>query len=52
MPIPTEHKTLQARILDDAQDIGWTFVPRAEAEAQRGFDVTQVRPADRAKAND
>ena len=37
MPKPTEHKTVQARILAYAQEIGWTFVPRAEAENRRGF---------------
>ena len=35
---PTEHKTVQARILKYAQGIGWTFVPRAEAERRRGID--------------
>ena len=38
MPTPSEHKTVQARILEYAQDIGWTFVPRDEAEQRRGFD--------------
>lgn len=33
MPAPSEHKTVQARILAYAQQIGWTCVPRAEAEA-------------------
>lgn len=33
-----EHKTVQARILHYAQEIGWRFVPRAEAERRRGFD--------------
>ena len=37
MPKPGEHKTVQARILQYAQEIGWTYVPRAEAEARRGF---------------
>ena len=37
MPKPTEHKTVQARILAYAQEIGWTFVPRTEAENRRGF---------------
>jgi hypothetical protein len=36
MPKPGEHKTVQARILEYAQDIGWTYVPRAEAEKRRG----------------
>ena len=37
MPGPTEHKTVQARILAYAQEIGWSFVPRDEAERRRGF---------------
>ncbi|MFH0905031.1 MAG: hypothetical protein V1854_07620, partial [Methanobacteriota archaeon] len=37
MPTPGEHKTVQARILAYAQEIGWTYVPRIEAEALRGF---------------
>jgi type I restriction enzyme, R subunit len=28
MPAPGEHKTVQARILAYAQEIGWRFVPR------------------------
>ena len=38
MPSPGEHKTVQARILTYAQDIGWVYVPREEAERRRGFD--------------
>jgi type I restriction enzyme R subunit len=34
MPIPGEHKTVQARILACAQEIGWAYVPRAETEAR------------------
>ncbi|MDI6808880.1 MAG: HsdR family type I site-specific deoxyribonuclease [Candidatus Eisenbacteria bacterium] len=37
MTRPTEHKTVQARILAYAQEIGWTFVSREEAERRRGF---------------
>ncbi|MEK7717811.1 MAG: HsdR family type I site-specific deoxyribonuclease [Pseudomonadota bacterium] len=37
MPAPGEHKTVQARILKYAQEIGWTFVSRDEAERRRGF---------------
>lgn len=37
MPSPAEHKTVQARILAYAQEIGWTFVPRTEAEKRRGI---------------
>ncbi|NTU43442.1 MAG: HsdR family type I site-specific deoxyribonuclease, partial [Nitrospirales bacterium] len=49
MPKPTEHKTVQARILSYAQEIGWRFVPRAEAEARRGFDPDGATPEDRAR---
>ncbi len=48
MPIPGEHKTVQARILGYAEAIGWTFVSREEAERRRGFDP-EAPPADRAK---
>ena len=48
MPTPGEHKTVQARILAYAGAIGWTIVPREEAEQRRGFDP-EVPPADRAK---
>ncbi len=37
MPASGEHKTIQARILKYAQEIGWTYVPRDEAEWRRGF---------------
>ena len=36
MPTPSEHKTVQARILAYTEAIGWTFVPREEAEQRRG----------------
>ena len=36
MPTPSEHKTVQARILAYAEAIGWTFVSREEAEQRRG----------------
>ena len=48
MPKPGEHKTVQARILKCAEDIGWTFVPREEAEQRRGFDP-DAGPKDRGK---
>ena len=35
MPVPGEHKTVQARILHYAQEIGWTYVPRDEAKRAR-----------------
>ena len=37
MPAPGEHKTVQARILKYAQEIGWAYVPRDESERRRGF---------------
>ncbi|MEF8748137.1 MAG: hypothetical protein V5B31_09970 [Candidatus Accumulibacter propinquus] len=39
---------VQARILAYAETIGWTFVPREEAEQRRGFDPDDP-PADRAR---
>ena len=36
MSKPSEHKTVQSRILAYAQEIGWTLVSRAEAERRRG----------------
>ena len=38
MPKPSEHKTVQARILKYAWKIGWIFVPHEDGEARRGFD--------------
>lgn len=49
MPKPGEHKTVQARILQYAQDIGWTIVSRAEAEQRRGFDSASVSPQEKAR---
>jgi hypothetical protein len=48
VPKPTEHKTVQARILAYAQAIGWTYVPRREAEKRRGFDHTKATAAEQA----
>jgi type I restriction enzyme R subunit len=48
MPTPGEHKTVQARILAYAREIGWTVVSREEAERRRGFDP-ELPPAERAK---
>jgi type I restriction enzyme R subunit len=49
MAKPGEHKTVQARILKYAQEIGWTYVSREEAEARRGFDSDAATPEDRAR---
>ena len=48
MPTPGEHKTVQARILEYAEAIGWTPVSREEAERRRGFDP-DAPPAERAR---
>jgi len=48
MSKPGEHKTVQSRILEYAQEIGWTFVPRAEAEKRRGFDASAANQQDKA----
>src|ERR1700741_3227227 len=50
MPAPGERKTVQASILKYARDIGWKFVPRAEAEVRRGFDPDGGMLEDRARA--
>src|SRR6185503_20888993 len=42
-------KTVQARILAYAQEIGWSFVPRDEAERRRGFDLAGASPEERAR---
>jgi type I restriction enzyme R subunit len=49
MPTPGEHKTVQSRILEYAREIGWTYIPRAEAEKRRGFDPDGATPEDRAR---
>jgi type I restriction enzyme R subunit len=49
MPGPGEHKTVKARILAYAQEIGWAYVSRDDAEARRGFDPDGATPEDRAR---
>ena len=49
MPSPSEHKTVQARILAYAQEIGWTLVSRSEAERRRGFDPDATTAEERAR---
>jgi type I restriction enzyme R subunit len=49
MLVSGEHKTVQARILKYAQEIGWTCIRRAEAEARRGFDSAGGTPEERAR---
>lgn len=43
MPAPAEHKTVQARIVACAQEIGWTYASREEAERRRGFEPLIAR---------
>ncbi|QOJ27641.1 MAG: HsdR family type I site-specific deoxyribonuclease [Ignavibacteriales bacterium] len=38
MSKPSEHKSVQARIIRYAEEIGWSFVPQNEAEQRREFD--------------
>jgi type I restriction enzyme R subunit len=44
MPTLGEHKTVQARILAYAQEIGWSLVAREQAEHRRaGFPARFIR---------
>ncbi len=45
---PSEHKTVQSRILKYAEQIGWIIVPREKAEHRRGFNP-EASPKDRAR---
>ena len=49
MPKPGEHKTVQARILQYAQEIGWTIVSRKVAEQRRNFDSSMDDPSEQAR---
>lgn len=49
MAKPTEHKSVQARILKYANEIGWTVVSQGEAESRRGFDSSAASPREKAK---
>ncbi len=49
MPVPGEYKTVQARILKYAQEIGWTFIPRGDAERNRQFNPNAKNPSEAAK---
>jgi type I restriction enzyme, R subunit len=49
MPKPGEHKTVQARILKYAHDIGWSIVTRGEAEQRRVFDSSAVTPQEKSR---
>lgn len=47
----TEHKTVQQRILEYAQSIGWKIVSRSKAEELRHFDTAAALPQERAKGS-
>jgi type I restriction enzyme R subunit len=49
MPSPAEYKTVQARILQYAQEIGWMYVTRQEAERRRGFSPSGASAEERAR---
>ncbi len=49
MTKPTEHKSVQSRILKYANDNGWTIVSQSEAESRRGFDTSATSPREKAK---
>jgi hypothetical protein len=49
MPTATEHKTVRSRILQYAREIGWTYMPRPEAEARRAFDPFALASVERAR---
>ena len=48
MPTPTEHKTVQARILAYAQEIGWKLVSRVKGatEITEGWIYSPKRRTD------
>jgi len=46
---PTEHKSVQARILKYAKEIGWAVVSQSKAEHRRGFDPSGASSRERAK---
>lgn len=48
MPKPGEHKTVQSRIIEYAQEIGWKFVTRSEAETLREFNKSKQGVQDKA----
>lgn len=45
---PTEHRTVQARIIEYAKQSGWTYVSRSESESRRNFDTAAATAAERA----
>jgi len=49
MPRPTEHKSVQQRIIDYAVEIGWSFVSRIDAERKRKFLSEGLTAKEKAK---
>lgn len=49
MTKPTEHKSVQARILKYANEIGWTIVDQHDSEIRRDFEAARGSSRDRAK---
>jgi len=49
MITPTEHKSVQQRILDYAVEIGWSFVSQSESEKRRKFSTESISPKEKAK---
>jgi type I restriction enzyme R subunit len=49
MPAPSEYKTVQSRIIKYAQEIGWTFIDRTEAEKRRGFNNNSCKIQERCR---
>jgi len=47
----TEHKTVQQRILDYANKIGWEVVAQSKAEELRHFDTSASLPQERIKGS-
>jgi hypothetical protein len=47
----TEHKTVQQRILDYANEVGWEAIPRSKAEELRHFDTSASLPQERIKGS-
>jgi type I restriction enzyme R subunit len=49
MPSPTEHKSVQSRIIEYATEIGWQYVSQSEAESRRGFYASAAAPREKAR---
>src|SRR4030066_1757046 len=47
----TEHKTVQQRILEYAQEINWKFILQSKAEELRHFDTSASLPQERIKSS-